>query len=321
MPVFKKRCKGKRKLTIYLYIICCDLGVYCIFTFRMLRMNIYFAIAAILTGISCTTEQLPPKSLPKPDHIVVLIFENHDYQMILDTSAADYLHTLMLDPQTAHFTESTALGHPSQPNYIMLFSGDNQGVETNDRPAQKFTTPNLAAQLVDAGLTFVTYSEDLPYAGFDGDVSGKYVRRHNPLANWMGTGKNQVDSLLNQPLTAFPTDFNLLPTISFVVPNLDNDMHDGSIAQGDDWLKTNFEAYINWAKENNSLCIITFDEGNPSSDVNQILTLFIGANIIGGEYNTPINHFSVLSTLQQLYDLPHSGFSKMYYPIMDCWEK
>ncbi|MFZ1635951.1 MAG: hypothetical protein WAT43_18850, partial [Chitinophagales bacterium] len=67
--------------------------------------------------------------------------------------------------------------------------------------------------------------------------------------------------------------------------------------------------------------IITFDEGNPSSDVNQILTLFIGADIIGGEYSEPINHFSVLSTLQQMYDLPHSGFSKMYYPIMDCWEE
>lgn len=287
----------------------------------MLRTHILFALAGIFCCISCTTQELPTTNLPKPDHIVVLIFENHDYQMIIDTSAAEYLHTLISDPKTAHFTESTALGHPSQPNYIMFFSGDNQGVVSNDRPTQKFTSPNLAAQLVDAGYTFATYSEDLPYAGFDGDVSGRYVRRHNPVTNWMGTGKNQVDSLLNQPLTAFPTDFNLLPTISFVVPNLDNDMHDGSIAQGDAWLKTNFEAYINWAKENNSLCIITFDEGNPSSDVNQILTLFIGADIIGGEYNTPINHFSVLSTLQQIYDLPHSGFSKMYYPIMDCWEK
>ena len=287
----------------------------------MLRANFLLAIAGIFCCISCTTQVLPTNNLPKPDHIVVLIFENHDYQMIIDTSAAEYLHTLISDPKTAHFTESTALGHPSQPNYIMFFSGDNQGVVSNDRPTQKFTSPNLAAQLVGAGYTFATYSEDLPYAGFDGDVSGRYVRRHNPVTNWMGTGKNQVDSLLNQPLTAFPTDFNLLPTISFVVPNLDNDMHDGSIAQGDAWLKTNFEAYINWAKENNSLCIITFDEGNPSSDVNQILTLFIGADVIGGEYNTPINHFSVLSTLQQLYDLPHSGFSKMYYPIMDCWEE
>ncbi len=287
----------------------------------MLRTHILFALAGIFYCISCTTQELPTTNLPKPDHIVVLIFENHDYQMIIDTSAAEYLHTLISDPKTAHFTESTALVHPSQPNYILLFSGDNQNVVSNDRPTTKFTTPNLAAQLVDAGLSFITYSEDLPYPGFDGDVSGRYVRRHNPVTNWMGTGNNQVDSMVNQPLTAFPTDFNLLPTISFVVPNLDNDMHDGSIAQGDAWLKTHFEAYINWAKENNSLCIITFDEGNPSSDVNQILTLFIGENVIGGKYNTPINHFSVLSTLQEMYDLPHSGFSKMYYPIMDCWEK
>ncbi|MGI8584474.1 MAG: alkaline phosphatase family protein [Chitinophagaceae bacterium] len=41
----------------------------------------------------------------------------------------------------------------------------------------------------------------------------------------------------NQPFTAFPADFNLLPTVSFVIPSLDNDMHDGAILTGDTWLK------------------------------------------------------------------------------------
>lgn len=86
LPVFKKRCKGKWKLTIYLYNICSDKPLYCIFTFRMLRANFLLAIAGIFCCISCTTQVLPTNNLPKPDHIVVLIFENHDYQMIIDTS-------------------------------------------------------------------------------------------------------------------------------------------------------------------------------------------------------------------------------------------
>lgn len=274
-----------------------------------------------MVNISCSEELPGQQPFPMYDHIVVVFMENHDYATMVDTSAAAYIHQLMSDPNTANFTRSYALGHPSQPNYIMFFSGDNQGVTTNDKPVSSFTTPNLAAQLVDEGFTFVTYSEGLPYPGYDGEIFERYVRKHNPVTNWMGPKRNQVDSALNQPFTAFPTDFNELPTVSFVIPNLDNDMHDGSIAQGDAWLKTFFEPYIEWAKTHNSLFILTFDEGSYAEDGDHIITTFTGQHIIGGDYNEIINHYNVLRTLQDIYNLPHSGNTKTHYPILSVFEE
>lgn len=279
-----------------------------------------FGFLLLNLGYSCAKQAAPVKPLPKPDHIVIVLLENHNYLEIIDTVDAPFIHVLEADSNTAFFTNSYALGHPSQPNYIMFFSGDYQGVTTNDRPPKSFQTPNLAAQLEDAGYTFVTYSEDLPFAGYDGDTYDQYVRKHNPVANWMGPQQNQVDSSANQPFTAFPADYNDLPTVSYVIPNLTNDMHDGSIAQGDAWVQTNLSGYIEWAKDNNSLFILTFDEGSYAFDGDHIITLFTGDNIIGGYYDMYINHFSVLRTIQDMYNLKHSGYSRTHYPITECWE-
>jgi len=71
----------------------------------------------------------------------------------------------------------------------------------------------------------------------------------------MGSGVNQIPPTTNQPFTAFPADYTKLPTVSFVIPDLDNDMHDGTISMGDSWLKNNLDKYIQWAKTHNSLFV------------------------------------------------------------------
>nr|WP_264176014.1 alkaline phosphatase family protein [Effusibacillus dendaii] len=124
--------------------------------------------------------------------------------------------------------------HPSQPNYLDLFSGSNQGV-TDDSCPHPFSAPNLAAELIQAKLTFGGYSEDLPTVGFTGCSSPNtrhptYARKHNPWVNF-----TNVPTDVNMPFTNFPKDFSHLPTVSFVIPNLDHDMHDGTIKQADNF--------------------------------------------------------------------------------------
>ena len=58
----------------------------------------------------------------RPDHVLVLLLENHSYLEIKDSTKAPYINSLLVDPLAAAFTQSFALTHPSQPNYIMLFS-------------------------------------------------------------------------------------------------------------------------------------------------------------------------------------------------------
>lgn len=266
------------------------------------------------------SEAYSQSSFPTPDHIVILIYENHAYSQIIGSPAAPYINDLVSDPNSALFTNSFGIEHPSQPNYLDLFSGCNQGVTDNNVPAdQPFTTPNLGYQLISAGKTFITYSEGLPSIGFNGEISGSYARRHNPGANWMGTGENQISPETNQPFSAFPSsNFNLLPDVCFVVPDVDNDMHDGTISTGDHWFYTNLNDYVQWAKTNNSLFILTFDEDNYEND-NHIATIFTGQMVMGGEYSDTINHYSILRTIEDIYGLPYSCNASTATPITDCW--
>ena len=263
-------------------------------------------------------------TLPIPDHIVILILENHGYTQIIDAPSAPFINSLVNDPTTALFIESYGIEHPSQPNYLDLFSGSNQGVTNSNVPANHpFTTANLARQLMDAGKTFIMYSEDLPYVGYDGPGSGNYARKHNPVANWMGHGTNQVPETTNQPYSAFPsTDFSQLPTVCFVAPNQANDMHNGvdtaRILVGDTWVHDNMDDYIQWAKTNNSLFILTFDE-DERGQRNHILTLMTGPMVKPGQYDEVINHYSILRTIEDMYGLPYAGNASSVAPITDCW--
>ena len=258
--------------------------------------------------------------LPVPDHIVVVILENHSYSQITGSSEAPYINTLAGDSNSALFTNSYAIEHPSQPNYLDLYSGCNQGVTNDEVPATApFTTVNLGRQLIDSGKTFVTYSEDLPSVGFNGATADKYVRKHNPVSNWMGTALNQVPIETNQPFTAFPSgNFTLLPDVCYVIPNQDNNMHDGTIKMADDWIHNNLFDYIQWAKTNNSLLILTFDE-NDYSPNNHITTIFTGQMVRGGQYSDSINHYSILRTIENMYGLPYACNAADALTITDCW--
>ncbi|MEP6596615.1 MAG: alkaline phosphatase family protein, partial [Ginsengibacter sp.] len=171
-----------------------------------------------------TTSSTVTNPVPAFTHIVVVIGENTNASSVFGNSNAPYINTLAAIG--AKFTNSFAITHPSQPNYLQLYSGSNQGITDDSYITTKFTTANLGKELINAGKTYTSYSEGLPSVGYDGATSGLYVRRHNPAANWMGTGTNQIPTTTNQPFTAFPTNYNNLPSVSFVIPNLCSDGHD-----------------------------------------------------------------------------------------------
>jgi hypothetical protein len=289
-------------------------------------MNLAAKRFFILLFLSRACLVISQTALPRPDHIVIVILENHSYSQLIGSPAAYFINSLANDTLSALFTDSHGITHPSQPNYLILYSGSAQGVINDQVPSDNpFTSANLGRQLIDAGKTFITYSEDLPEVGYNGKTSGYYARKHNPLANWMGTGTNQVSATTNQPLTAFPSgDFTLLPTVSYVVPNLNNDMHNGSdparITTCDEWISNNLGGYIQWAKANNSLFILTFDEDDRSSG-NHIVTVFTGQMVQAGQYSTRIDHYSVLNTIENMYGLAYLGDSVTHTIITDCWKE
>jgi hypothetical protein len=258
-------------------------------------------------------------SLPRPDHIVIVIEENYSYSQMIDSPNAPYINRLAA--QGAVFTQSFGITYPSQPNYLALFSGSTQGITDNSCP-HTFTTPNLGQALLAAGLTFAGYSEDLPSMGSLVCRMGLYERKHNPWVNWQNSINNGIPATANLPMTSFPTEYSKLPTVSVIVPNQANDMHNGknpeAIQAGDRWLQKHLDAYVQWAQQHNSLLIVTWDEDNKKEN-NRILTLFVGPMVQAGRYEQRITHYNVLRTLEDLYGLSHAGASADAAPITKIW--
>jgi len=248
--------------------------------------------------------------LPRPDHVVVVIFENEDARDVVGAAEAPYLTELA--SAGASFTDAHAETHPSQPNYLALFSGSTQGVDDDSCP-QTLSGPTLASELLAAGHTFVGYSEGLPKAGFTGCTAGRYARKHNPWVNFA-----DLPSSVNQPFTALPADWSALPTVSFVVPDLCNDMHDCGVAAGDRWARDHLPGYLRWATAHNSLLVVTFDEDDGSKD-NHIATTIVGAGVRPGPSDQRIDHYSLLRTFTDMYGLAPIGQAGQRAPITGIW--
>ena len=268
-----------------------------------------FSFLAVVAGVS--TSLADP---PTWDHVVVVIEENHALLQVLGNGSAPYLDSLAENGAT--LTSMFGITHPSQPNYLQFFSGSNQGVTTNNDTSRiaPFNTPNLGAELISAGKTFTGYSETMPSAGYTGfdAAGGLYARRHNPWVNWQSNdapSSNHLAPSTNQPFSAFPTNFSTLPNVSIVVPNNANNMHDGTIQQGDTWLQNNLGAYADWAVNNNSLLIVTFDEDN-SAARNRIPTVFYGAHVEqGAVVESTYTLHNLLHTIESSFGTTHAGAS------------
>jgi hypothetical protein len=292
------------------------------------RSVVLLVALAVMSGLAACTQSnvsgtvrgtAPPATgpqptgadgVPRPDHVVVVVMENKDAVQALDARAAPYIDEL--SSRGASFTDAHALMHPSQPNYLALFSGSTQGV-TNDDCPQQFDGPNLGRALLDSGAGFAGYAEGLPTTGYSGCDKGGYARKHAPWTDF-----TNLPGSVNKPLSEFGPDYSTLPAVSFVIPNLCHDMHDCTRAEGDSWLHTNLDGYVQWAREHRSLLVLTFDEADHDR-TNRIATTFVGPMVKAGTYDEFIDHYRVLRTIEDMYSLPHAGRSADAKPITDVW--
>jgi acid phosphatase len=249
--------------------------------------------------------------VPKPDHVLVVMLENKRYDAVVGHPRTPWITALA--ETSANMLEFHGETHPSQPNYLALFSGSTYGVIDNNCPHDLGTRPNLGRQLIDAGYTFTGYSEDLPGPGWRGCADRGYVRRHSPWVNF-----SNLPAATNQPYAALPRDYRRLPTVSFVTPNLCHDMHDCPKAVGDAWLRQQFTPYIAWAKTHNSLFVLSFDEDNRTGG-NRIATVVAGAGVRPGSYPGRLDHYDLLHTLQTMYGLRHTGTALRRAGMPDIW--
>src|SRR5439155_21718941 len=238
-----------------------------------------------------------PATLPVYDHIVIVVEENKNFEQILGgRSEAPYLRKLAAEG--ASFERMFAEEHYSQGNYFWLFSGSNQNVGFRDlvpskanHPDYPFKASSLGEQLIAKGLSFKGYAESLPSIGSTVDFDPPnchgdqciYARKHVPWISFANVPNGTtIETSSNLRFADFPSDYAMLPTVAFVIPNLNHDMHNGkpgqSIPAGDAWLRQNLDGYYQWAKTHNSLLIVTLDENDDQGGYYGLTNPLIGPN-------------------------------------------
>ena len=160
--------------------------------------------------------------------------------------------------------------------------------------------------------------------------AGQYAVRHNPPPYYKGlafckprrSARHAPKVSFDVPYTQLAGDLanGTLPAFSFVTPNLTDDMHDGTIAQGDTWLSKNLPIIFNSSeyKSGSVAVIVTWDEGEGGISSNCPTNVTdIGCHVativaspttrVGSSSTLLFNHWSLLRTTEQLLGLPLLG--------------
>jgi phospholipase C len=238
-----------------------------------------------------------PASQPTFSHVVLVVEENHSYPSVIGNSSMPYFNSLASKYGLA--TQYFANAHPSIPNYLMLTTGMMETL--NDNFSGTISDDNVVRELVKAGKTWKAYEEALPSTGYTGDDTGLYLRHHDPFVYLSDVQNSSAQAANIVPFTQFATDLanNALPQYSFIVPNVNDDAHNGTLEQADSWLQANIAPLIsNSAFQSSGLLIVTFDEGDQTDlqyGGGQVATVIVSsAGKTGYQSKTVYQHQSVL---------------------------
>jgi len=272
-------------------------------------------IAGPLTGpTSATSAAAVVPGVPRLDHVIVVVMENHSYD---EVRIAPY--TSKLVSLNVSFSQSFAVAHPSEPNYLALWAASTLGVTDDACPpgGSPYSAENLGHACEAAGLTWKTYCENLPSVGSTDCISSDnlYMRKHHPAPDFANlTHSNEC------PYSQLATDIaaGQLPNLSFVVPNMCHDTHDCSVAEGDTWLSHNLPAMI-LAVEPRGLVVLTWDEDDFGSE-NHILTVFAGPMVKTGYVSPQVfSHYTLVRTLCDVLGLSPFANASFETTPTDIW--
>jgi acid phosphatase len=264
-----------------------------------------------------------------------IVMENHGAGAIIGNSSAPFQNSLTAKYIT--LTNWTGIDHPSAPNYVGMVSGQNNGLagagdcSPSIGSSCDWSGDNLGNQLFAAGITAQWFAEDLSGDGcsIDNSESGNNDVNHEPWAymdKWQAVAGACAEAGLT---TTSPGDAEVLTAINgakppdyvWVTPNLTDDTHDGTVAQGDNYLQKLVTAVkaTQWYAQNGTI-IITYDEDEGESNppgycTNAVMLPAVGDTCIPtfivsakdanvGAVSTPGDHYGMLRSLEECYGLP-----------------
>ncbi|MDE3230572.1 MAG: hypothetical protein KGO05_11895 [Chloroflexota bacterium] len=301
------------------------------------RVAPLLALAALFGVMLAACAPTPPAGntsappIPRYQHIFVIVMENHGYEDIIGADDTPQINALAQKYGLA--TNYWAVAHPSEPNYIALIGGSTFGV-TNDNSyrVNALSQPSLASQLDAAGLTWKSYQQGLPSAGYTGETATTggevYASKHNPFMNFLpyySTAQRPAALANVVPLSQLATDLSgdSAPSFGFISPGLCSDMHGDPACSNNVTLVQAGDTFVGqtvkqimaasfWPQGNNAI-VVTWDEAEGfvslghsgiASGGGQVATIVITSKGPRGvQDNTTYNHYSLLLSIQQAFGL------------------
>ena len=264
---------------------------------------------ALFFGVSAFAQ------VPRSKHVYIVAEENRSYERVVGSPVMPYLNGLLAKGAVA--TQFYSNMHGSLENYLILTSG--QYLTHNNDTLAVFNVDNIERHLLINGMTFKSYAQSLPFAGYTGLYSGAYMKRHAPLPYYTDMAnssliKNHVSS------TELAKDIanGTLPNFAFITPDGNNDMHNCSanlnicFAAADNFLKNTIGPLLASAPfqpGGDGVLIIWADEADLGTDNRcsatvstgcggHILVAMIGPQVKAGYKSTATyHHQSVLRTV------------------------
>jgi hypothetical protein len=239
----------------------------------------------------------PPAVAGRVSKVLTIVMENHGAAaaMAQMPTLRDLAHRY---GYTSHYA---ALAHQSLPNYIAMAGGSTMGVEDDEPPSvHRLRGPSVFDQALSAGRTAKTYAEGMPTSCAVDDAGG-YVVHHNPWAYFADDASRRACAEHDVPAGspgrgALHHDIasGELPNIGMVVPDLCHDGHDCALSVADSWLShwmSELTTGPDWSAGRLAV-VITFDEAEPDSAANTVLTVVAAPVLHGKVVPTSYTHLA-----------------------------
>lgn len=283
------------------------------------RRGLVAAVAAaaallVLPGTGASDGATPPRAhrsaatpaapapVPPVTKVMVVVVENHSLRQM----RREMPKTFAFASQYAWASDYRAIRHPSLPNYIAMVSGSTHGITNDAGPvAHRLTGATVFSQALAHGRTARTYADSMPRSCATTN-SGNYAVRHNP---WVYFGDDRTACTgYDVPAGALRHDVRhaALPNVGFLIPNLDHDAHDATLAVADAWISARLDLLTSgrdW-RSGHLAIVVTADEDDRHSG-NKVLTL------VGSRYQEQkvvrerLTHYSLTRFIEDVLGVRH----------------